>query len=163
MIMWREVIVSTAPVNEAALQDRMRSALGDIGAIATFTGVVSEQGEGSGVHALELEHYAGMTEAALGTILDQAAQRWPLQAAMVCHRVGRMLPGESIVFVATASRHRGAAFDACRFIMDCLKTDAPFWKKEYRDGDAHWVSPRDSDDHARRHWDHAGELPGQEK
>lgn len=123
------------------------------GAIATFTGLVSREGESAGVDALELEHYPGMAERALATIADEAQRRWSLHALLVCHRVGHLVVGEPIVFVGVASRHRDAAFEACRFVMDCLKTDAPFWKKEHRGTESRWVEARERDTQARTHWE----------
>ncbi len=126
-----------------------------IGAITSFVGYVradkNEQGVAS-VDSMTLEHYAGMTEKALVKIVYEAAQRWPLLGATVIHRVGKLLPGDGIVLVLTASAHRQAAFDSCNFIMDYLKTEAPFWKKEQIGDVANWVDARDSDDTARRKW-----------
>jgi len=120
----------------------------DVGAVATFTGLVRDANDGSGVSAMTLEHYPGMTEAALADIVIEAERRWPLQAVRVIHRHGRLEPGSRIVFVGVASAHRGAAFAACEFIMDFLKTRAPFWKKEETPGGGRWVDARESDDHA---------------
>ena len=125
----------------------------DVGAIATFTGLVREANDGSGVTAMTLEHYPGMTEAALQDIVSQAQQRWPLLAVRVIHRYGRLEPGDRIVFVGVASSHRGAAFAACEFIMDYLKTRAPFWKKEETPAGARWVDARETDDHAAARWE----------
>lgn len=120
------------------------------GAVATFTGLV--RGDG-GLVALELEHYPGMTEDALRRIAEDAAQRWALSAVTIVHRVGRMVPGERIVFVGAASRHRGAAIDAMHFMIDWLKTDAPFWKREeFADGRSGWVEARADDVEQRRRW-----------
>jgi molybdopterin synthase catalytic subunit len=102
---------------------------------------------------MTLEHYPGMTEKALAGIVEQAGQRWPLLGVEIVHRVGHLLPGEPIVFVGTASSHRQAAFDACNFIMDYLKTRAPFWKREDTPEGARWVDGRDSDQSAARRWD----------
>ena len=124
----------------------------DIGAVVTFSGLVRDFNEQPDVLALTLEHYPGMTEQALEQIAAEAAERWPLQAVHVIHRVGRLTPGDPIVLVAVASAHRQAAFDGCSFVMDFLKTRAPFWKKENtRHGD-YWVSARRSDDAAARRW-----------
>ena len=123
----------------------------DIGAIVTFTGRV-RGGEG-GVAAMTLEHYPGMTEAELSRIEAEAHSRWPLQASLIVHRVGELKPGDNIVLVATASAHRQAAFEAAGFLMDYLKTRAPFWKKETdASGNAVWVEARESDDSAARRW-----------
>lgn len=120
------------------------------GAVASFTGLV--RGD-DGVTVLELEHYPGATEAALNALAVQATARWGLLAAHVVHRVGRMVPGDRVVFVATAAAHRGAALDACAFLIDRLKTDAPFWKREERGDDVRWVEPRMGDADAAAQWD----------
>jgi molybdopterin synthase catalytic subunit len=123
----------------------------DIGAIVTFTGRV-RGGEG-GVAAITLEHYPGMTEAELSRIEAEAHSRWPLQASLIVHRVGKLEPGDNIVLVIVASAHRQAAFEAADFLMDYLKTRAPFWKKETdASGNAVWVEARESDDSAARRW-----------
>lgn len=119
------------------------------GAVASFTGLV--RGD-DGVTMLELEHYPGATEAALLDLATQASARWGLIAAHIVHRVGCMVPGDRVVFVATASAHRAAAMDACAFLIDRLKTDAPFWKREERGDDARWVEPRAADDQAAARW-----------
>jgi molybdopterin synthase catalytic subunit len=123
----------------------------DIGAIVTFTGRV-RGGEG-GVAAMTLEHYPGMTEAELSRIEAEAHSRWPLQASLIVHRVGELKPGDNIVLVVTASAHRQAALEAAGFLMDYLKTRAPFWKKETdASGNAVWVEAHESDDSAARRW-----------
>jgi molybdopterin synthase catalytic subunit len=124
----------------------------DIGAVVTFSGLC--RGEAGTLSALELEHYPGMAEAEITRICDQAIDRFDLQAATAIHRYGKILPGENIVLVITASPHRQAAFDGANFIMDFLKTAAPFWKKEHgTDGTAGgWVSAKDEDDSARESW-----------
>lgn len=119
------------------------------GAVATFTGLV--RGE-DGVRLLELEHYPGATEAALMVLAEAAVARWSLLGATIVHRVGPMRPGERIVFVAAAAPHRRAALDACAFLIDRLKTQAPFWKRETRGGDARWVEAREADDAAAARW-----------
>ena len=124
----------------------------DVGAIATFVGLVRDANEGSGVAAMTLEHYPGMTEAALEEIVADAHKRWPLQGVRVIHRFGRLEAGARIVFVAVASAHRGAAFAACEFIMDFLKTRAPFWKKEETGEGSRWVDAREADDEAVARW-----------
>jgi molybdopterin synthase catalytic subunit len=121
----------------------------DAGAVASFVGLV----RGAEVAAMRLEHYPGMTEKALADIVKEARGRWPLRAVRVIHRVGRLLPGDRIVLVAVTSRHRQAAFAACEFIMDYLKTRAPFWKHEETPAGGRWVDARDSDDEAARRWD----------
>ena len=120
----------------------------DIGAIDSFVGLARDMNEGSGVQAMTLEHYPGMTEKALAALVDEACSRWTLLDVTVIHRVGRLLPGDPIVLVAVASSHRADAFAACEFIMDYLKTQAPFWKKE----GAGWVEARASDDQAAERW-----------
>lgn len=122
------------------------------GGIATFLGLVRDEHAGQPILALTLEHYPGMTEKRLGAIEAEAHRRWPLQDSLIVHRVGRMLPGEPIVFVATASAHRAAALDACAFLIDWLKTDAPFWKYEETPAGGHWVEARASDSQARARW-----------
>lgn len=123
----------------------------EVGAVATFVGLV--RGGGQGVTAMTLEHYPGMTESSLEEIVAQARDRWPLLAVRLIHRVGRLLPGERIVFVGVAASHRGAAFEACEFIMDYLKTRAPFWKKEETPQGGRWVDARESDDSAAARWE----------
>ncbi|KVW94709.1 molybdopterin synthase catalytic subunit MoaE [Thiobacillus denitrificans] len=124
----------------------------DIGAIASFVGLARDSNEGSGVQAMTLEHYPGMTEKALAALVDEARSRWALLDVTVIHRVGRLLPGDSIVLVAVASSHRGEAFAACEYIMDALKTRAPFWKKEETPEGERWVDARVSDDAAAARW-----------
>jgi molybdopterin synthase catalytic subunit len=123
----------------------------DVGAVVTFTGLVRDMGGGPD-QAMTLEHYPGMTEAMLAEIEAEARERWPLSGATVIHRVGRLSPGEPIVLVVTASRHRAAAFDAAAFLMDWLKTRAPFWKREEGPDGGRWVDARDSDDAAAARW-----------
>ncbi|WP_310452805.1 molybdopterin synthase catalytic subunit MoaE [Sulfuritalea sp.] len=138
----------------------------DVGAVASFTGLVrADKPADAGadarvgadapptVQAMTLEHYPGMTEKALEAIVDEARGRWDIYGVRVIHRVGRLVPGDRIVFVAVASAHRGEAFAACEFIMDYLKTRAPFWKKEETPQGGRWVDARESDDHAAGRWD----------
>jgi molybdopterin synthase catalytic subunit len=132
----------------------------DVGAVASFVGLVREANEGEGVSAMTLEHYPGMTERALGEIIAEAERRWPLLGLRVIHRVGRLQPGERIVFVGVASAHRGAAFAACEFLMDYLKTRAPFWKREETPQGARWVEARDADDAAAARWETSGDSEG---
>jgi molybdopterin synthase catalytic subunit len=124
----------------------------DVGAVASFVGLVRDVA-GAPVSAMTLEHYPGMTEKKLAEIEAEANARWPLQASLIVHRYGRMLPGEPIVLVATASAHRAAALEACAFLIDWLKTEAPFWKLEERSGEARWVEALASDDQAAARWD----------
>ena len=123
-----------------------------IGALASFVGLVREVNEDSGVAEMTLEHYPGMTEKALAAIVSEAGRRWELIDALVIHRVGRLLPSDQIVLVAVASAHRGAAFAACEFIIDYLKTRAPFWKRELTPAGARWVDARAADDEAAERW-----------
>ncbi|HUW36192.1 MAG TPA: molybdopterin synthase catalytic subunit MoaE [Rhodocyclaceae bacterium] len=122
-----------------------------IGAVASFVGLVRD-GEDHGLSAMTLEHYPGMTEAALEDIVAQARSRWQLQAVRVIHRTGRLAPGDAIVLVIVACAHRGEAFAACEFIMDYLKTRAPFWKKEETASGGRWVETKDADDAAASRW-----------
>jgi molybdopterin synthase catalytic subunit len=124
-----------------------------VGAVVSFIGTVRDLNEGEQVAEMELEHYPGMTEKALQDIIDQAKARWDIFEALVIHRVGPMKPLDQIVLVAVTSAHRGEAFDACEFIIDYLKTQAPFWKKEQTPAGARWVDARVSDDEAMAKWD----------
>ena len=122
---------------------------GQAGAVASFTGHVRKEKD---LSVLTLEHYPHMTESEIGRLANEAGQRWPLTGVTVIHRVGPLTPGERIVLVAVASEHRHAAFQACEFLMDYLKTHAPFWKEEARGSERHWVEHRSSDDEAARRW-----------
>jgi len=130
----------------------------DVGAVASFVGLVRADktatvgADDTAVRSMTLEHYPGMTEKALTAIVDEARGRWDIYGVRVIHRVGRLLPGDRIVFVAVSSAHRGEAFAACEFIMDYLKTRAPFWKKEETPEGGRWVDARESDDHAAGRW-----------
>ena len=126
-----------------------------VGAVASFIGTVRDRNGGGGagdISALELEHYPGMTEKSIEAMIDEALQRFDLRAARVVHRVGLLQPGDQIVLVAVSSAHRGAAFQACEFLMDYLKTQAPFWKKETTAQGARWVDARVADDAALARW-----------
>jgi molybdopterin synthase catalytic subunit len=123
-----------------------------VGAVVTFLGAVRDMNDGSQVKGMTLEHYPGMTEKALQEILDQAKARWDIYQTLVIHRVGPLLPEDQIVLVAVTSAHRGEAFAACEFIMDYLKTAAPFWKKEDTPEGARWVDARVTDDAAVERW-----------
>lgn len=125
----------------------------EVGAVATFVGLVRDVSGGSSVGAMTLEHYPGMTEKSLEEIVEQACTRWSLYGVRVIHRFGRLEPGDRIVFVGVAGAHRGETFAACEFIMDYLKTRAPFWKLEETPEGAHWVDARDSDDSAAARWE----------
>jgi molybdopterin synthase catalytic subunit len=124
----------------------------DVGAVASFTGLVRASNEGSAVNGMTLEHYPGMTQKALAEICSQAHARWDLVDTLVIHRVGELRPGDRIVFVGVSSAHRGAAFEACEFIMDYLKTRAPFWKREDTPAGSRWVEARASDDDSAQRW-----------
>ena len=128
----------------------------DVGAVATFVGLVRDLNEGDAVSRMTLEHYPGMTERALEDICAQALARWDLVDLRVVHRVGPLEPGDAIVLVAVSSAHRGEAFAACEFVMDYLKTRAPFWKKEVTPAGERWVEARSSDDDAARRWSDGG-------
>lgn len=145
------VAVQTARFDPGAEMAQL-AGLPDVGAQVCFVGQVRDFGDSQAVTALELEHYPGMTEKSLLAILDQACARWPLAAARVVHRVGYLPLGEAIVLVLTASAHRGDAFAACEFIMDYLKRDAPFWKKEHTASGSHWVEAKHSDQQAAQRW-----------
>lgn len=135
----------------------LRESAGDSGAIVTFCGLVRElydekQEDGERVESLYLEHYPGMTEKSLQAIEDEAHSKWRLLATRIIHRVGELKPGEQIVFAGAASAHRQDAFDAAQFIMDFLKKNAPFWKKQSSAADSHWVESRQSDSDAVKRW-----------
>lgn len=127
----------------------------DIGAVVSFTGLVRDLSHGAAVEAMTLEHYPAMTEKALAAVAAEAAARWPLQGGIVIHRFGRLVPGDMIVLVMVASTHRGAAFEAAAFLIDWLKTRAPFWKREEAGGIARWVAAQSSDEDAAARWNRA--------
>ena len=145
------VRIQAADFDVAAEIDKVRKA-GDVGAVVTFSGICRDE-QGS-LTALELEHYPGMAEAEIMRIARQAAERWPLAALTAIHRHGKIQPGENIVLVLAASKHRRAAFEAADFLMDYLKSRAPFWKKEHRsDGsDGGWVDAKETDEQAAARW-----------
>ena len=139
----------------------LRGADGGVGAVVTFVGTVRDRsGSGGGISAMELEHYPGMTERAIEAMVEQARARFDIRAARVIHRVGLLQPLEQIVLVAVASAHRGQAFLACEFLIDYLKTQAPFWKKETTPEGAHWVDARCADDAALARWGITGGNAG---
>jgi len=156
---FNEVRVQQDDFDLGAEVARMRAGDPRIGAVVSFVGTVRDLNDGAKVAELELEHYPGMTERSLQDIVEQARARWPLYGALVVHRVGPMAPLEQIVLVACSAAHRGEAFAACEFIMDYLKTEAPFWKKEQTPEGARWVDARVSDDTAKAKW--AAKVPGQ--
>ncbi|QYE34336.1 molybdenum cofactor biosynthesis protein MoaE [Polymorphobacter sp. PAMC 29334] len=143
------VRVQAEPIDSVAAVAALTEGRDDVGAVVTFTGFVRADDD---LIALTLEHYPAMTERALAAIAAEAEARWPVTGGSIVHRVGRMLPGEAIVLVAVASAHRSAAFDAAAFLMDWLKTKAPFWKSEERAGGATWVEAKASDDTAAARW-----------
>ena len=132
--------------------DALTAGRRDVGAVASFVGLVRDANDGSAVKGMTLEHYPGMTEKALESICAEAHARWDLLDTLVIHRIGSLVPGDRIVLVGVASAHRGDAFEACEFIMDYLKTRAPFWKKESTPQGERWVEARDSDDAAAQRW-----------
>ena len=130
----------------------LRKGRTDIGAIAAFVGLVRDHAGGREVTSMTLEHYPGMTEKELARIEAEARERWPLLDCLIVHRAGRLSAGDNIVLVITLSEHRHAAFEAAQFLMDYLKTTAPFWKSEQNGEERHWVVPRDADDAAAERW-----------
>ncbi|MCU1721007.1 MULTISPECIES: molybdopterin synthase catalytic subunit MoaE [unclassified Pseudomonas] len=146
------VRVQTAPFDPGAETNAMHAANVGVGAVVAFVGYVRDFNDGREVAGMFLEHYPGMTEKALGKIVIEAEARWPLLKVEVLHRIGALEPGEPIVFVGVASAHRQAAFDACNFIMDYLKTRAPFWKKEQTCEGPRWVEGKQSDADAAERW-----------
>lgn len=147
-----QVRVQTADFDVSTELAALRAQDKRIGALVSFVGTVRDMNEGASVAAMELEHYPGMTEQSIETIIGQARARWPLFGALVIHRVGPLLPLDQIVMVACSAAHRGEAFAACEFIIDYLKTEAPFWKKEQTPDGARWVDARTSDDQALKKW-----------
>ncbi|MFL2839008.1 MAG: molybdopterin synthase catalytic subunit MoaE [Pseudohongiellaceae bacterium] len=154
------ITVQQADFDLAAEYKRLREDAGDAGAIVTFTGLVrefympdaDEALTGGSTQTLYLEHYPGMTEKSLQDIVAQAESRWPLLGTRIIHRIGKLHPGDQIVMVATASSHRHAAFEAAEFIMDYLKSHAPFWKKQSSATSSDWISSRSSDSEALKRW-----------
>lgn len=132
--------------------DALRAGDTGVGAVAVFVGTVRDRSDGAGVSAMELEHYPGMTERSIEAMIDAACARFDIRGARVVHRVGPLLPADRIVLVAVTSAHRGQAFQACEFLMDYLKTQAPFWKKETTPAGARWVDARVADDAAAARW-----------
>lgn len=150
--MAQRVSIQTADFDLSAEVAALRSADPCVGAVASFVGTVRDRNDGSAVSGMELEHYPGMTERAIEAMIDEARQRFDIRAARVVHRVGPLRVGEQIVLVAVTSAHRGQAFQACEFLMDYLKTQAPFWKKETTPEGARWVDARVADDAALARW-----------
>jgi molybdopterin synthase catalytic subunit len=146
------VKVQTEDFDPQAVVESLCAGRADIGAVVTFVGLVRDYAQSESISAMELEHYPGMTEKALKDIVRQAHRRWELQGASIIHRVGKLQAAEKIVMVAVVSPHRGEAFKACEFMIDFLKTKAPFWKKEYSAHGSQWVDARESDDDALERW-----------
>lgn len=144
--------VQTEDFDAGAEITRLRAGNPKVGAVASFIGVVRDLNEGDAIAELTLEHYPGMTEKALERIVDEARSKWELYDALVVHRVGRLKPADQIVLVVVTSAHREEAFQACAFLMDYLKTRAPFWKKEKTADGTRWVDARDSDAAAAQRW-----------
>jgi molybdopterin synthase catalytic subunit len=140
------------PIDVAGEVKKLTGGRKDIGAVVTFTGICRADENGAPIGALTLEHYPGMAETEIGRHVDEARARWPLMAALVIHRHGRIVPGEDIVLVATASSHRQAAFAAAEFLIDYLKTRAPFWKQVEAAGGTAWVEAKSADDAAAERW-----------
>lgn len=146
------VSIQTADFDLSAETLALRAGDGGVGAVVSFVGTVRDASHGQSVRTMELEHYPGMTEAAIEAMIDEAQRRFDIRAARVIHRVGALAACEQIVLVLVASAHRGQAFQACEFLMDYLKTQAPFWKKEHTPEGAHWVDARVADDAALQRW-----------
>ena len=146
------VSIQTEDFDLSAEVARLRAGDTGVGAVAAFVGTVRDVSEGQGVQRMELEHYPGMTEKSIEAMIDEAVRRFRIRAARVIHRVGLLMPADQIVMVAATSAHRGDAFQACEFLMDYLKTQAPFWKKEHTPDGARWVDARSSDDAALARW-----------
>lgn len=150
------VSIQSADFDLSSETASLRQGDGGVGAVVAFVGTVREHSSGAAVSRMELEHYPGMTEAAIEAMVDEAFARFDIRGARVVHRVGTLQAGEQIVLVLVSSAHRGQAFQACEFLMDYLKTQAPFWKKEHTPDGAHWVDARVSDDEALARWGIAG-------
>ena len=151
------VRVQQAPFDPGLEVNALQAANVGVGAAVSFVGYVRDFNDGQAVSGMFLEHYPGMTEKALASIVVEAERRWPLLNVQVLHRVGDLAPGEPIVFVGVTSAHRQAAFEACDFIMDYLKTRAPFWKREQTEAGPRWVEGRDSDQAAAQRWESGAE------
>jgi molybdopterin synthase catalytic subunit len=146
------VRISDKPIDPAVEAAKLTHGRSDAGALVTFSGICRGEENGEPIEALVLEHYSGMAEAEIERHIEEAKSRWPITGASVVHRVGRITPGETIVFVAAASKHRQAAFSAAEFLMDYLKSHAPFWKKVERTGGGEWVEAHDKDSAASARW-----------
>jgi molybdopterin synthase catalytic subunit len=150
------VTIQEADFDIGQLQATLLAGAAEEGAVATFTGYVRADKQAKDIRCMELEHYPGMTEKSIEGIMALAGQRWPLLAARVVHRVGKLYPGDQIVWVGVSSAHRDAAFSACDFIMDYLKTEAPLWKKEFNAQGALWVEAKKSDTTRAGRWSTGG-------
>lgn len=148
----RQVRVQTEPFDIRVEQEALCRDNPRIGALVTFVGLMRDLNAGVGVARMTLEHYPGMTEKALGTLVAEAGERWALEGVRIVHRVGTLAPTDPIVFVGVVSQHRGAAFRACEFLIDALKTRAPFWKKEVTEAGERWVEARATDEEAVCRW-----------
>ncbi len=147
------VAIQAGDFNLAEEIAALRAGDGGVGAVCAFVGTVRERNDGSDLRMMELEHYPGMTEKSIEAMIDEAHRRFDIRAARVIHRVGLLAPQDQIVMVAVTSAHRGQSFEACEFLMDYLKTRAPFWKKETAaDGQQRWVDAREADETALRRW-----------
>ena len=146
------VRIQEADFDLGAEVDALRAGDGGVGAVVAFVGTVRDRSGGAAIAKMELEHYPGMTERAIEAMIDEAMRRFDVRAARVVHRVGALQPLDRIVLVAVTSAHRGQAFEACEFLMDYLKTQAPFWKKEHGPHGARWVDARVADDAALTRW-----------
>lgn len=147
------ISIQTEDFDPGAQYDALRDSGAGTGAIAIFTGLVRDSGDMQGVTGLYLEHYPGMTEQVISALIDEASTRWDVRKARVIHRIGRLALQDQIVFVGVCSAHREDAFAACQFIMDALKTSAPFWKKEITASGEHWVEQKDSDVARSKTWE----------
>lgn len=147
------ILVQQEPFDAGAEIAKLKEKSRSIGGVVAFIGTVREMAGGSTISAMTLEYYPGMTEKALAEIEAEALRRWPIEASLIIHRHGRLAPGDDIVLVVTASAHREAAFEACHFLIDWLKTKAPFWKFEEGEKGTGWVEAQAGDDDAARRWE----------
>jgi molybdopterin synthase catalytic subunit len=146
------VAIGSSDFDLSAEVAALRASDAGVGAVVSFVGTVRDRSDAEGISRMELEHYPGMTEAAIEAMIDAAHQRFDIRAVRVVHRIGVLLPADQIVLVAVTAAHRGQAFQACEFLMDYLKTQAPFWKKESTTEGSRWVDARHSDDAALERW-----------
>lgn len=156
-----DIRVQSEPFDIAAEQHDLVRGRPRVGALVTFVGLMRDMNQGDRVERMHLEHYPGMTEKALAAIAREAADRWDLEGIRILHRVGELVPQDPIVLVAVTSSHRGDAFRACEFLIDYLKTRAPFWKKEITAAGGRWVAARETDAEAADRWRAAGRGPGE--